>query len=68
MIQSLPLRHLKPVLDADTVLISDANTAYSAVYKTKHTTHVAVYLSKDQHIINGAYHIQNLIAYHRRFR
>lgn len=60
--------HLKPVLDADAVLVSDANVTYSAFCETEHITHVAVNLSKGQRVINGAYHIQNVNAYHSRFK
>ena len=60
--------HLTPVLDTDAVLVSDGNTAYSAFCVTEHITHVAVNLSKGQRIINGAYHIQNVNAYHSRFK
>lgn len=60
--------HLKPVLDTDAVLISDSNATYSAFCKAEHITHVAVNLSKGQRVINGAYHIQNVNAYHSRFK
>ena len=60
--------HLKPVLDADIVLVSDSNTAYGAFCKAEQITHVAINLSKGQRIINGAYHIQNVNAYHSRFK
>ncbi len=60
--------HSKPVLNTDAVLISDSNPTYSAFCKTEHITHVAVNLSKGQRIINGAYHIQNVNAYHSRLK
>jgi transposase-like protein len=59
--------HLKSVLDDDTLLISDGNPAYSAFCQAVGITHEMVNLSKGQRV-NGAYHLQNVNAYHSRFK
>lgn len=59
--------HLKPVLDDDTLLISDGNPAYSAFCQAVGISHEMVNLSKGQRV-NGAYHLQNVNAYHSRFK
>lgn len=60
--------HLKPVLDHDALLISDGNPAYKAFCQPEGISHEMVNLSKGQRVIKGAYHIQNVNAYHSRFK
>ena len=58
---------LKPVLDVDALLVSDANPTYSAFCHAEGISHEAVNLSQGQRV-NGAYHVQNVNAYHSRFK
>jgi len=60
--------HLKFVLDHDALLVSDENRAYKAFCHTEGISHEAVNLSKGQRVIKGAYHIQNVNAYHSRLK
>jgi hypothetical protein len=57
---------LKPAMDADILLVSDANPAYRAFCNAEGISHEAVNLSQGQRV-NGAYHVQNVNAYHSRF-
>ena len=59
--------HLKPILDLDTLLVSDSNPTYDAFCKAENITHETVILSQGQRV-KGAYHIQNVNAYHSRFK
>jgi len=58
---------LKPVLDTDALLVSDANPTYTAFCRTEGISHEAVNLSQGQRV-KGAFHIQNVNAYHSRFK
>jgi hypothetical protein len=58
---------LKPALDADILLVSDASPTYTAFCHTEGISHEAVNLSQGQRV-NGAYHVQNVNAYHSRFK
>lgn len=58
---------LKPVLDADALLVSDANPSYTAFCQAEGFSHEIVNLSQGQRV-NGAYHVQNVNAYHSRFK
>ncbi len=58
---------LKPKLAADALLVSDANPAYTAFCDAEGFSHETVNLSQGQRI-NGAYHVQNVNAYHSRFK
>lgn len=58
---------LKPALDADVLLVSDANPTYEAFCHSENISHEIVNLSQGQRV-NGAYHIQNVNAYHSRFK
>ena len=60
--------HLKPILDSDTLLVSDSNPTYDSFCNAENITHKAVNLSQDQRVIEGAYHVQNVNAYHSRFK
>lgn len=58
---------LKPVLDKDALLISDSNPTYTSFCRAERVTHKTVNLKQGQRV-NGAYHIQNVNAYHSRFK
>ncbi|WP_411725983.1 IS1595 family transposase [Methyloglobulus sp.] len=58
---------LKPMLAADALLVSDGNPAYTAFCEAEGISHEAVNLSQGQRV-NGAYHVQNVNAYHSRFK
>lgn len=58
---------LKPLLDTDVLLVSDANPTYSAFCQSEGISHEVVNLSKGQRV-NGAFHIQNVNAYHSRLK
>jgi len=58
---------LKPKLAADALLVSDANPTYTAFCDAEGFSHETVNLSQGQRI-NGAYHVQNVNAYHSRFK
>ena len=58
---------LKPVLDQDVLLVTDSNLAYTAFCKTEEISHETVNLSQHQRV-RGAYHLQNVNAYHSRFK
>jgi transposase-like protein len=58
---------LKPALDADALLVSDANPTYTAFCHAEGISHQIVNLSQGQRV-NGAYHVQNVNAYHSRFK
>ncbi len=68
MTKTILTRHLKPSLDPDTLLISDSNPTYNAFCKAENITHQAINLSQGQRVIKGAYHVQNINAYHSRFK
>lgn len=56
---------LPAVLDEDVLLVSDANAAYHAFAIEVGITHEAVNLSVGTRV-RGAYHVQNVNAYHSR--
>jgi transposase-like protein len=58
---------LKPVLDVDALLVSEANPTYTAYCQAEGISHEVVNLSQGQRV-NGAYHAQNVNAYHSRFK
>jgi transposase-like protein len=58
---------LKPVLATDALLVSDGNPTYRAFCRTEGISHEAVNLSQGRRV-KGAYHIQNVNAYHSRFK
>ena len=60
--------YLKPALDPDALLVSDSNPTYDAFCRAENITHEAVNLSQGQRIVKGAYHVQNVNAYHSRFK
>ncbi len=60
-------RHLLPVLDRDVLLVTDSHPAYKAFARTAAISHEAVNLRAGERV-RGAVHVQNVNAYHRRFR
>ncbi len=58
---------LKPTLDDDVLLISDGNPTYAAFCADEKISHEAINLSQGQRV-HGAYHIQNVNAYHSRLK
>ncbi len=64
-------RHLLPKLDRQALLVTDANAAYRSFSRRYGIAHQSVNLSAGVRIrpgIEGAIHIQNVNAYHSRFR
>ncbi len=59
--------HLFPVLDKDVMLVSDGHGAYRAFARAAGITHEAVNLRAGERV-RGAIHVQNVNAYHSRFR
>lgn len=58
---------LPPVLDADVLLVSDANASYRYFAQEAGISHEAVTVSAGCRV-RGAFHIQNVNAYHSRLR
>ncbi len=59
---------LSPVVDADAILCSDSNAIYHCFATQAHIAHTLVNLSAGIHVINQAFHIQNVNAYHSRLK
>jgi len=59
--------HLLPKLERDIILMSDANAAYSAFARQAQLRHETVNLSQGPRV-RDAVHIQNVNAYHSRFK
>jgi transposase-like protein len=60
-------RHLPPVLDHDVLLVTDANAAYRYFAREAGISHEFVNLKAGVRV-RGAVHVQNVNAYHSRFR
>ena len=60
-------RDLLPVLDRDVLLVTDGHPAYRAFARANGISHEAVKLRAGERA-RGAVHVQNVNAYHRRFR
>jgi transposase-like protein len=58
--------HLRPVLAPDTLLVTDANTAYRTFARQHGISHQYVNLSAGERM-RGAVHVQNVNGYHSRF-
>jgi transposase-like protein len=58
---------LKPVLASDALLVRDGSPTYRAFCRAEGISHEAVNLSQGQRV-KGAYHVQNVNAYHSRFK
>ena len=59
--------HLLPKLAPDVILMSDANGAYKTFARQAHIRHEAINLSPGRRV-HGSVHIQNVNAYHSRFK
>jgi transposase-like protein len=59
--------HLLPKLAPDVILMSDANAAYKTFARQAHIRHEVINLSQGRRV-RGAVHIQNVNAYHSRFK
>uniref|UniRef100_UPI0010C12233 IS1595 family transposase n=1 Tax=Massilia sp. HP4 TaxID=2562316 RepID=UPI0010C12233 len=63
--------YLLPKLDPQALLVTDANAAYRAFAREHGIAHRAVNLQAGQRVrasTQGAIHVQNVNAYHRRFK
>jgi hypothetical protein len=60
-------RHLPPVLDHDVLLVTDANAAYRYFAREAGISHEFVNLKAGVRV-RGAIHVQNVNAYHSRFK
>jgi transposase-like protein len=60
-------RCLPPVIDPDVLLVSDSNAAYRYFAKDMGISHQAINLKAGVRV-RGAIHVQNVNAYHHRFR
>jgi transposase-like protein len=60
-------RCLPPVIDKDALLVTDSNAAYRYFAREAGITHEAVNLRAGVRV-KGALHVQNVNAYHSRFR
>jgi len=64
-------QHLLPKLAPQSLLVTDANAAYPAFARAHGIAHQAVNLSAGERVragATGAIHVQNVNAYHRRFK
>ena len=64
-------RHLLPYLDRQVLLVTDAHAAYRAFARAHGIAHQAVNLRAGERLRReaaGAIHVQNVNAWHRRFR
>lgn len=59
--------NLKPVLDTDVLLVTDGHTAYKTFCQAEKISHEIVNISKGERV-KGAFHLQNVNAYHSRFK
>jgi hypothetical protein len=59
---------LGPVLDPDVVLCSDSGAIYRRFAEQAPIAHTAVNLSTGIRVIDHAFHIQNVNAYHSRLK
>lgn len=60
-------QHLLPSLDRDVLLVTDSNAAYRYFAREAGISHQAVNLRAGERV-RGAVHVQNVNAYHSRFR
>ena len=63
--------HLLPKLDPQALLVADANATYRAFARDHGIAHQAVNLQSGERVrasSQGAIHVQNVNAYHRRFK
>ncbi len=64
-------KYLLPKLDLHVLLVTDGNAAYPAFARAHGIAHQAVNLSAGERVrkgVEGAIHVQNVTAYHRRIK
>ena len=59
---------LRPLVDQDAVLCTDGAQVYKTVARALGLTHRAINLQRRIHVVNGAFHIQNVNAYDSRLK
>jgi len=59
---------LKPLIDPEAVLCTDGAAVYAAFARTSGITHQVVHSGPGQRVREGAFHIQNVNAYHSRLK
>ena len=60
-------QHLAPILASDSVLVTDGHPAYATFARRCGIVHHAVNISNGTRV-DGAWHVQNVNAYHSRFK
>ena len=60
-------RHLRPVLDPHVLLVTDGHRAYRSFARQARIAHAFVNVRLGERV-RGAIHVQNVNAYHQRFR
>ena len=60
--------HLRPLIDPDAVLCTDGAAVYANFARESRITHVVVQAKPGLRVKGGAYHIQNVNAYHSRLK
>ena len=61
-------RVISPLVEDDVLICSDGSRIYKAFTKMHKLTHKIINASAGEHIIEGAYHIQNVNAYDSRLK
>lgn len=59
---------LQPLLDREAVLCTDGAAVYSAFARRQGMTHEVIQAKPGKRVRGGAFHIQNVNAYHRRLK
>ncbi|MGH8434538.1 MAG: IS1595 family transposase [Pseudomonas sp.] len=59
---------LLPLIDRESVLCTDGAAVYAAFARTCGITHQVVHAKRGQRVREGAFHIQNVNAYHSRLK
>lgn len=59
---------LRPLIDQESVLCTDGAAVYAAFAQTSGITHYVVHAKEGQRVREGAFHIQNVNAYHSRLK
>ena len=57
-----------PILDPDAVLCSDGAAIYRCFAQQEHIAHTPINLSAGIRVVDHAFHIQNVNAYHSRLK
>lgn len=59
---------LQPLIDRESVLCTDGASVYAAFARDCGITHQVVHAKPGQRVLAGAFHIQNVNAYHSRLK